>query len=166
VRIARIEIDGGVRAAIVAADASSASLLAPEVSVLDLLAADPAEREQIAARAEGEVALSEARLLAPVQPPTVRDFSVFEQHIEGVRMGRSGDEPVPAVWYESLFCYFSNPHAVNGPGTEISVPPGCVDLDFELEVAAVIGHLQGQGLRQHPGPVDRDRRRARVSPGG
>jgi 2-keto-4-pentenoate hydratase/2-oxohepta-3-ene-1,7-dioic acid hydratase in catechol pathway len=146
VRIARIEIDGGVRAAIVAADASSASLLAPEVSVLDLLAADPAEREQIAARAEGEVALSEARLLAPVQPPTVRDFSVFEQHIEGVRMGRSGDEPVPAVWYESLFCYFSNPHAVNGPGTEISVPPGCVDLDFELEVAAVIGR-PGSNLR-------------------
>ena len=85
------------------------------------------------------MALSDARLLAPVQPPTVRDFWVFEQHIEGVRMGRSGDEPVPAIWYESLFCYFSNPHAVNGTGTEIPVPPGCVDLDFELEVAAVIG---------------------------
>ena len=145
-RIARIEIDGAARAAIVAADASSASLLPPEVSVLDLLAADPAEREQIAARADGEVALSNARLLAPVQPPTVRDFSVFEQHIEGVRMGRSGDEPVPAIWYESLFCYFSNPHAVNGPGTEIPVPPGCVDLDFELEVAAVIGR-PGSNLR-------------------
>lgn len=145
-RIARIEIDGAARAAIVAADASSASLLPPEVSVLDLLAADPAEREQIAARTDGEVALSNARLLAPVQPPTVRDFSVFEQHIEGVRMRRSGDEPVPAIWYESLFCYFSNPHAVNGPGTEIPVPPGCVDLDFELEVAAVIGR-PGSNLR-------------------
>ena len=54
--------------------------------------------------------------------------------------------PVPAIWYESPFCYFSNPHAVNGPGNEIPVPPGCVDLDFELEVAAVIGR-PGSNLR-------------------
>ena len=145
-RIARIGIDGAARAAIVAADASSASPLPPEVSVLDLLAADPAEREQIAARADGEVALSDARLLAPVQPPTVRDFSVFEQHIEGVRMGRSGDEPVPAIWYESLFCLLLEPARRRTGGTEIPVPPGGVDLDFELEVAAVIGR-PGSNLR-------------------
>ncbi|HET6866745.1 MAG TPA: fumarylacetoacetate hydrolase family protein [Solirubrobacteraceae bacterium] len=144
-RIARVEIDGAARAAIVSADASSAALLAPAVSVADLLSADPDQREKMASGTVDQIALAEARLLAPVQPPTVRDFSVFEQHIEGVRMGQT-DEPVPAVWYESLFCYFSNPHAVNGPGAEIAVPPGCVDLDFELEVAAVIGR-PGSNLR-------------------
>jgi len=151
VRIARIEIDGAVRAAIVSADGSSASLLAPDVTVLDLLAADPEHREEIASGAGDQVALEHARLLAPVQPPTVRDFSVFEQHIEGVRMGRT-DEPVPAVWYESPFCYFSNPHAVNGPGAEVPVPPGCIDLDFELEVAAVIGR-PGSNVRPGDAPA-------------
>ena len=144
-RIARIETDGAVRVAIVSADGASVSMLAPDVTVLDLLAADPVRREELASGVVDQVALAEAQLLAPVQPPTVRDFSVFEQHIEGVRIGRT-DEPVPAVWYESLFCYFSNPHAVNGPGAEIPVPPGCVDLDFELEVAAVIGQ-PGSNLR-------------------
>ena len=53
---------------------------------------------------------------------------------------------MPDVWYESPFCYFTNPHAVTGPDVEIAVPPGCVDLDFELEVAAVIGRA-GRDLR-------------------
>lgn len=147
-RIARIEVEGSVRAAVVSRDAATASLLPPDVTVLDLLAADPAQREQLAARADDQMRLAEARLLAPVQPPTVRDFSVFEQHIEGVRLRRSPGNPVPAVWYDSPFCYFSNPHAVNGPGAEIAVPPGCVDLDFELEVAAVIGR---PGFNLRPG---------------
>src|SRR5438477_2339690 len=98
-RIARIEIGGAPRAALVSADAGSARLLPAEVSVLDLLA-DPA----LADRAGEEVALEGARLLAPVQPPTVRDFSVFEQHIEGVIKNQSPDAQVPSTWYESPFC--------------------------------------------------------------
>jgi 2-keto-4-pentenoate hydratase/2-oxohepta-3-ene-1,7-dioic acid hydratase in catechol pathway len=146
VRIARIEIDGAPRAAVISPEADAAWLLPPEVTVLDLLAADPEERERIAARAADEVRLAGARLLAPVQPPTVRDFSVFEQHTEGVRLGRTPHEAIPPIWYESPFCYFSNPHAVNGPGATVAMPPGCVDLDFELEVAAVIGR-PGSNLR-------------------
>src|SRR5919198_1338328 len=138
-RIARIEIDGAARAAVVSPDGQSARVLPPEVTVLDLLSAEPEERERIAARAIDEVDLADAPLLAPVQPTTVRDFSVFEQHTEGVRMNWDPEGTVPDIWYESPFCYFSNPYAVNGPEAEIQVPPGCVDLDFELEVAAVIG---------------------------
>jgi 2-keto-4-pentenoate hydratase/2-oxohepta-3-ene-1,7-dioic acid hydratase in catechol pathway len=142
-RIARIEIDGVVRAAIVSADGESVRVLPPEVTVLDLLGD---ERDRLSALADHEVAIGEVRLLAPVQPPTIRDFSVFEQHIEGAVMSSSPDATVPDVWYESPFCYFSNPHAVTGPGDDIPVPPGCVDLDLELEVAAVIGRA-GSSLR-------------------
>ena len=87
-RIARVEIGGGVRAAIVSADASSVRPLPPDVSVLDLLGDG---RDAVAARAGDELALESVRLLAPVQPPSIRDFSVFEQHIEGVI--RNGTRP-------------------------------------------------------------------------
>lgn len=146
-RIARIEIDGAPRAAVVSPDGESARVLAPMIGVLDLLSAQPEEREHVAARAvQKEIGLSEARLLAPVDPPTVRDFSVFEQHTEGVRQYIYGSPAIPDVYYESPFCYFSNPHAVIGPDAEVPMPPGCVDLDFELEVAAVIGR-PGSNLR-------------------
>src|SRR5581483_9180073 len=94
---------------------------------------------RLARRVSAEVALSTACLLAPVAPPTIRDFSVFEQHIEGVIKDANPAATVPPVWYESPFCYFSNPLALTGPGDEIPIPPGCRRLDFELEVAAVIG---------------------------
>ncbi len=145
-RIARIDSDSEVHAAVVSADAASARLLAPEVTVPDLLAAEPGKRERLAADVVAEVELANARLLAPVRPGTVRDFSVFEQHTEGVRRYLDPEATVPALWYESPFCYFSNPYAVNGPGDAVAVPPGCVDLDFELEVAAVIGR-PGANLR-------------------
>jgi 2-keto-4-pentenoate hydratase/2-oxohepta-3-ene-1,7-dioic acid hydratase in catechol pathway len=79
------------------------------------------------------------RLLAPIDPPSIRDFSVFEQHIEGIVKGFGPDAKVPETWYRSPFCYFSNPGAVTGPGDEIPIPPGCRDLDLELEVAVIIG---------------------------
>jgi 2-keto-4-pentenoate hydratase/2-oxohepta-3-ene-1,7-dioic acid hydratase in catechol pathway len=142
-RIARVEAEGAVRAGIVSADGESVKVLPEGVGVLDLLGED---RDRLAGRAEREVALGEVHLLAPVQPPTIRDFSVFEQHIEGVVKNMSPDATVPDVWYESPFCYFTNPHAVTGPGDEIAVPPGCKDLDLELEVAAVIAQA-GTNLR-------------------
>jgi 2-keto-4-pentenoate hydratase/2-oxohepta-3-ene-1,7-dioic acid hydratase in catechol pathway len=138
-RIARIhEGASEVRAAIVAVD-DTVRVLEAEVDVAALLGADPLERERLAGRVSGERLLCEVRLLAPVVPPTIRDFSVFEQHIAGVVRNSRPDATVPEVFYESPFCYFTNPHALTGPGDEIAVPPGCERLDLELEVAAVIG---------------------------
>lgn len=136
-KIARVLHEGAARAAVV--DADQVHVLADGVDVPALLEADPGDRERLAARVLAERPLAEVRLLAPVIPPTIRDFSVFEQHIEGVRRFADPRARVPEVFYESPFCYFSNPHAVTGPDDEIAVPPGCERLDLELEVAAVIG---------------------------
>src|SRR5215218_3491462 len=142
-RIARVETGAAVRAAIVAADGESVRVLSPDVSVLDLLGD---ERDAAAARVAEEHALADVRLLAPVQPPSIRDFSVFEQHIEGVIKNGNPEATIPETWYASPFCYFSNPGAVTGPGEEIPVPPGCQQLDLELEVAAIIGR-RGRDVR-------------------
>jgi 2-keto-4-pentenoate hydratase/2-oxohepta-3-ene-1,7-dioic acid hydratase in catechol pathway len=136
-KIARVLHDAQPRTAVI--DGESAQVLDNAIEAADVLGVDPIEREVVAGRVQATLPLSETRLLAPVQPPTTRDFSVFEQHIEGVIKDANADATVPPVWYESPFCYFTNPHAVTGPGDEIPVPPGCRRLDFELEVAAVIG---------------------------
>lgn len=142
-RIARVLHEGAARAAVL--DEHRVQVLADEVDVPALLAADASDRERLATRVSAERSLAEVRLLAPVVPPTIRDFSVFEQHIEGVRRVADPQARVPEVFYESPFCYFSNPHALTGPDDEIAVPPGCGRLDLELEVAAVIGQ-EGRNL--------------------
>jgi 2-keto-4-pentenoate hydratase/2-oxohepta-3-ene-1,7-dioic acid hydratase in catechol pathway len=133
-RVARVQIDdGALRTAIVAPDGESVRVLGPQVGVLDVLTGNP-DRVDGAVR---ELPLTEAKLAVPIDPPSIRDFSVFEQHIEGITIGEG--RAVPESWYASPFCYFSNPGAVTGPGDEIPLPPGCRDLDLELEVGVVIG---------------------------
>lgn len=86
------------------------------------------------------VPLAEVRLLPPLQPPTVRDFVAFEEHVEGVVKGVTGGAGgVVDEWYQAPTFYFSNPYAMVGAHDDVAVPPGCSVLDFELEVAAVIG---------------------------
>ncbi|WP_030378143.1 MULTISPECIES: fumarylacetoacetate hydrolase family protein [unclassified Streptomyces] len=83
--------------------------------------------------------VSQVRLLAPLRPASVRDFVTFEEHVEGVRRSVEGTGGVPEQWYAAPTFYFTNPHAVYGPYDDIPMPPGSAVLDFELEVAAVIG---------------------------
>ncbi|MFJ6570712.1 fumarylacetoacetate hydrolase family protein [Streptomyces sp. NPDC091292] len=118
--------------------------LFPEgTTLLDLLH-DPdgltAAGEKLNATPGETVALTGVHLAAPLpQPPTVRDFMVFERHVEGVSM-LMGDGSGPVdEWYEMPAFYFTNPYAVTGPYDDVPVPPGCQVLDFELEVAAVVG---------------------------
>lgn len=89
--------------------------------------------------------VSEVRLLPPLQPPTVRDFVTFEEHVEGVRRSVDGIGGVPEAWYDAPTFYFTNPYAVIGAHDDVPVPPGSEVLDFELEVAAVIGQ-EGRDL--------------------
>ena len=94
------------------------------------------------ARRHAEYPLADVRLLAPVAtPPSVRDFYAFEQHVKTARALRG--QEVPPEWYEQPVFYFSNPAAIYGPDETIPYPEGTEELDYELEVAAVIG-LEGR----------------------
>jgi fumarylacetoacetate (FAA) hydrolase len=82
------------------------------------------------------VSLDDVELLAPVpEPPTMRDFFTFKRHVDTVTAPAGG---VHEAWYEAPVFYFSNPSTVRGPGAAVARPPSCEQLDFELEVAAVI----------------------------
>jgi fumarylacetoacetate (FAA) hydrolase len=90
------------------------------------------------AREHAEYGLDEIELLPPVlRPPSVRDFYAFEAHVRNARAARGLD--VPEEWYRIPVFYFSNPSAIYGPDAEIPYPEGTEELDYELEVAAVIG---------------------------
>jgi fumarylacetoacetate (FAA) hydrolase len=90
------------------------------------------------AREHAEYRLEDVRLLAPVlHPPAVRDFYAFEEHVRRARALRGLE--LPPEWYELPVFYFSNPAAIFGPEAEIPYPEGTEELDYELEVAAVIG---------------------------
>ena len=112
------------------------------VQLIDLLGDDGTRLREAADRARRAPAerqeLDGVRLLAPIpRPPSVRDFSAFEEHIRngleaiGQKMGDD--------WFELPVFYFSNPAAVHGTGATIVAPGNTQRLDYELEVAAVIG---------------------------
>lgn len=89
--------------------------------------------------------LSEVRLLAPLRPASVRDFVAFEEHVEGVSAGIEGKSHVADEWYEAPTFYFTNPHTILGPEDQLT-PPVTSRLDYELEVAAVLGGDTGRDL--------------------
>ncbi|HET6938113.1 MAG TPA: fumarylacetoacetate hydrolase family protein [Nocardioides sp.] len=85
------------------------------------------------------VPYAETDLLLPYKPPSIRDFVTFESHVEGVRRSIDNAVGVPEAWYDAPTFYFTNPHALYGPGEAITRPLTCRALDFELEVACVLG---------------------------
>ncbi len=77
-------------------------------------------------------------LRSPIpRPPTLRDFYGFEDHVKAAR-ARRGLE-MPPEWYEFPAFYYSNPTVIYGPGDDVPRPAYTTALDFELEIACVIG---------------------------
>lgn len=123
-------------------------LLPETTSLLDLITAGAdalhvAGREALT-RPPGPAA-ADVRLLPPVRPATIRDFVTFEEHVEGVRRSIDHAAGVPDAWYDAPTFYFTNPYAVIGAHDEVLMPPGSTVLDFELEIAAIIGR-EGRDL--------------------
>ena len=71
------------------------------------------------------------------QPPSIRDFMAFEEHVRNARRNRGLE--VPPEWYEQPVFYFSNPASVYRDGDVVPMPAGTRALDYELELACVIG---------------------------
>ncbi|RYY33000.1 MAG: fumarylacetoacetate hydrolase family protein [Sphingobacteriaceae bacterium] len=84
-------------------------------------------------------------LLAPVPRPTsCRDGYAFRQHVAAARRNR-GVPMIPEFDSYPIF-YFTNHQAIAGPGDIYCMPDHFQKLDFELEVAVVIGK-QGRNIK-------------------
>ncbi|MFL5624125.1 MAG: fumarylacetoacetate hydrolase family protein [Ktedonobacteraceae bacterium] len=85
-----------------------------------------------------EYMLHELVLLSPIpEPPSVRDFYAFEQHVKAARAKRNA-EMIPE-WYEIPTFYFTNNSEIYGHDEPVPYPAGSNELDIELEIACVIG---------------------------
>jgi fumarylacetoacetate (FAA) hydrolase len=83
------------------------------------------------------ISVDEVKFLSPLQPKTLRDAYAFETHVKTANRNRGQD--VPEIWYEFPVFYFSNPVNDFGQNDEIPYPSYTDAIDYELEIAVVIG---------------------------
>jgi len=115
VRIAVFDDDGPRRSAVVVED-----LLYPlpdGADPFELLTAGRQHPDWVLATCGLPLPVDAVRLLAPVEPATVRHFTAVHE----------------------LRFTFGNPYSILGPADDVPVPPGSVAMGLGLEVAAVIG---------------------------
>ncbi|MFO1444949.1 fumarylacetoacetate hydrolase family protein [Bacillus sp. Bva_UNVM-123] len=87
---------------------------------------------------KGFYPLQDVQLLAPIpNPKSFRDFYAFEKHVKTARKHR-GLEMIPD-WYDIPVFYYSNHLGMLGPDEVLARPKYCEQLDYELEIACVIG---------------------------
>ena len=107
----------------------------PYPDMLTVIAAGP---ETAARKASKDwLSIDEVKFLSPLQPTTLRDGYAFEQHVKTANKNRGRE--VPEEWYQFPVFYFTNPNAVFGHEDIIPYPQYTNAMDYELEVAAVIG---------------------------
>ena len=115
---------------------------------------------------EAVVDMQSLQLLSPLPAPVqMRDFLCFEKHLlqafeAGIKiraaqsedpekaeaaLRASGRFDVPQIWYQQPVYYKCNRFAVVGTGEDVVWPGYSSVMDYELEVAAVIGR-QGKDI--------------------
>ncbi|MBV6451567.1 MAG: putative protein YisK [Anaerolineales bacterium] len=104
----------------------------------DMLAVIAAGAEVAAKKAAKEsLALDEVKFLSPLKPNTLRDGYAFEQHVKTANKNRGRE--VPEEWYQFPVFYFTNPNTAFGHDDTIPYPHYTQAMDYELEIAAIIG---------------------------
>jgi 2-keto-4-pentenoate hydratase/2-oxohepta-3-ene-1,7-dioic acid hydratase in catechol pathway len=130
-----------------AAGADGAALFADMLSLIDA-GDDGLRRAEALRRAWPQAAarpLAGLRLLAPIPVPRqIRDCLVFEEHLvnslkrTSERTGRPM-APIPEVWYQQPVYYKANRFSVVGPDAKVQWPSYSEWMDYECELACVIG---------------------------
>ena len=80
----------------------------------------------------------EVTTTAPLpNPSSLRDFIAFENHIAATSKKRG--QPIPPEWYKAPVYYKGNHRTIIGPDENLLWPLDTTKLDYELEMACVIG---------------------------
>lgn len=118
----------------------------------DMLAVIAAGAETAAKKAAKEsLPLDEVKFLSPLTPTTLRDGYAFEQHVKTANKNRGRE--VPEEWYQFPVFYFTNPNTAFGHDDTIPYPHYTQAVDYELEIAAIIGkggmNIKAEDAEEH-----------------
>jgi len=113
-------------------------------AVMEVGAAEAAKKAS-----KDSISIDEVKFLSPIKPYTLRDGYAFEQHVATANKNRGRE--VPKEWYEFPVFYFTNPNAMFGHEDEIPYPHYTNAMDYELEIAAVIGK-EGMSIKPEDAP--------------
>lgn len=118
------------------------------------------EAVEAATRRGDLLARNDVRLLSPLGRPTlIRDFATMDSHMRNYLLlraqersrvaadpaaaidaeRRAGKLDLPANWLTVYQHHIGNPLNTIGPDAELERPAGVQELDYELELAAVVG---------------------------
>ena len=82
---------------------------------------------------------SEVQLRAPLpRPNSLRDYFLVKEHVQG-GVDRGFIPEIPDAWYEMPICWKGNPDEIYGPDDVVPWPTYTDLMDYELEIAAVVG---------------------------
>lgn len=113
--------------------------------LVDLVEASPAVQARVAELvasagedSRGWAPVGAVRLLAPLRAPnSLRDFLAFPDHVR--RGAARRGTPVPEPWDRIPVFYKGNRRSIVGPDEVVRWPSYTERMDFECEVAAVVG---------------------------
>jgi 2-keto-4-pentenoate hydratase/2-oxohepta-3-ene-1,7-dioic acid hydratase in catechol pathway len=83
------------------------------------------------------IPLADVHFLPPLDPPLIRDFLAFEQHIRNAS-ACMGQTPAQELFRRPVY-YKGNPTSLIGPDQEVPWPNYTEYMDYELELGLVIG---------------------------
>lgn len=131
--------DGGGRVGLLEGDLVLGA--STNLTLLGLLEAGMDAMDEVADQTKRRPAetleLEGTKLLSPLQPRTIRDGAGFLQHLRNNARVLGNDLDPRFEQYPPF--YFGNATAVVGDGDEVGIPYGSQQMDYELEIGAVIG---------------------------
>jgi fumarylacetoacetate (FAA) hydrolase len=137
-KIARMNVDGKIRTVVM--KGGEYVMVEDSTNFYDLSESSLTDQKPLL------LVISPRDYLVPLPKVTsIRDFYTFEDHVRKAR-ARRGLEMIPE-WYEVPAYYYSSTSMIYPSGSSVPYPVFTSELDYEMEVAVVIGK-QGINIRR------------------
>lgn len=136
---------GQDKVVVVRDEATLVDLSAAFTDMVSLVESGPAALERVRDLQQSgtTIATADVAMRCPISPVQYRDCLVFEQHlINGFRQAEklSGRKyAIPDIWYDQPIYYKGNRMSFIGDGQTVIWPAYSEHMDFELELAIVVG---------------------------